>query len=73
MTTLDRLCDRDEPCEWGMAVNVRDDLIYVTQPSLSRIVVINVRDNLRPQHVSLYCNCTMSIPSATVFSHLLIV
>ncbi|KAF6029634.1 FSTL5 [Bugula neritina] len=46
--TLDSLCSYEDGCDWGVAINVDNKYVYVSQPSLYRILVINVRDNLRP-------------------------
>lgn len=32
-----------QPCEWASAVNVRHRYIYVAQPSLSRVLVVDVQ------------------------------
>ena len=67
--TLDRLCPYTDPCEWGTVANVRNKLLYVSQPSLKRVVVIDARDNFRPKHVGhlssgIYAVCFVGIAFA---------
>jgi len=38
-------------CVWGAAVNVKNRFIYVTQPDLHRVVVVEVQDRLNPVEV----------------------
>ena len=45
------LCADGEPCSWGQAVNVRNAFIYITQPKLNRVVVIELRDRANPVEV----------------------
>jgi hypothetical protein len=40
------------PCSWGEAVNVRDTFVYISQPSLNRVIVIELRDRGNPVEVS---------------------
>lgn len=32
-----------QPCQWASAVNVRNRYIYVAQPALSRVLVVDIR------------------------------
>jgi len=46
------LCPADgQPCSWGQAVNVRNAFIYITQPKLNRVVVIELRDRANPVEI----------------------
>jgi len=45
-----RLCEVG--CEWGDAVMVGNKFIYVSQPVHKRVVVVDVKDSLRPVEVS---------------------
>ncbi|XP_076460170.1 uncharacterized protein LOC143293140 [Babylonia areolata] len=46
-----RLCEEGGECSWGKVVNVRDSLLYVTQPTLNRVVVIETTKNWIPVQV----------------------
>lgn len=35
--------DATQPCQWASAVNVRHRYIYVAQPTLSRVLVVDVQ------------------------------
>ena len=52
-TTLPALCPEDGVCSWGDAVNVRNKFIYISQPKLNRIVVIEIQDRSNPVEVSI--------------------
>ena len=54
LSTPQTLCGNDSPCVWGDAVNVRNKYIYVTQPTLNRIVVIEIEDRSNPVEVTSY-------------------
>ena len=45
------LCISEYSCIWGDAVNVRNKYIYVTQPTLNRIIVIEIEDRSNPVEV----------------------
>jgi hypothetical protein len=45
------LCASRRGCEWGRAVRVRDRYVYVAQPTLDRVVVIETTDRLNPVEV----------------------
>ncbi len=47
------MCPEDEDCSWGAAVNVQNRLLYVTQPRLNRVVVIELMDRFNPVEVSI--------------------
>jgi len=49
--TSSRLCDVS--CGWGDAVMVGNKFIYVSQPTHSRVIVIDVKDSLSPVEVSV--------------------
>ncbi|XP_067941279.1 follistatin-related protein 5-like [Watersipora subatra] len=51
--TLQHLCPFDEDCDWGSAVSVEEKFVYASQPSLERVIVIDVLDNFLPKHVIL--------------------
>jgi len=40
-------------CIWGDSVNVQNKYIYVSQPELNRLVVIDIRDQHKPVEVSV--------------------
>lgn len=42
------LCEQNGSCSWGGAVNVKNKFIYVTQPKLNRVVVIEISDRFNP-------------------------
>ncbi|KAL8563543.1 hypothetical protein ACOMHN_025397 [Nucella lapillus] len=46
-----RLCEPGRECEWGDVVNVRNSLLYVTQPAMNRVVVIETAKNWIPVQV----------------------
>lgn len=50
------LCEPNRTCSWGDAVNVQNKFIYVSQPNLNRIVVIEVRDRFNPVEVRSFGN-----------------
>lgn len=35
--------DATQPCQWASAVNVRNRYIYVAQPALNRVLVVDVQ------------------------------
>lgn len=35
--------DAAQPCQWASAVNVRNRYIYVAQPALNRVLVVDVQ------------------------------
>lgn len=35
--------DATQPCQWASAVNVRNRYIYVAQPPLNRVLVVDVQ------------------------------
>lgn len=35
--------DATQPCQWASAVNVRNRYIYVAQPTLNRVLVVDVQ------------------------------
>lgn len=48
MRSQDEMCPKGEGvapqhCIWSSAVNVRDKYIYVTQPLLSRLLVVDIQ------------------------------
>lgn len=45
------LCQPNNPCVWGEAINVMDQFVYVTQPRENRVVVIDVKDTFNPNQV----------------------
>lgn len=45
------LCQPNDPCVWGEAINVMDQFVYVTQPRENRVVVIDVKDTFNPNQV----------------------
>lgn len=54
--TIRSLCEPNQTCSWGDAVNVGNKFIYVSQPNLNRIVVIEVRDRFNPVEVRSTCD-----------------
>lgn len=52
--THELLCEANKTCSWGDAVNVRNNFIYVTQPDLHRIVVIEVTNRMNPVEVRVF-------------------
>ncbi|ESO87027.1 hypothetical protein LOTGIDRAFT_183454 [Lottia gigantea] len=44
------LCHNNK-CNWGTSVNVKDEFVYVSQPSQNRIVVIETTDKWNPVQV----------------------
>ena len=56
--TSTQLCGGEEGdqkralCSWGQAVNVRNKFIYISQPTLNRVVVIEIQDRSNPVEVS---------------------
>ncbi len=52
--TLSSLCRLDEECSWGQAVNVKNKYIYITQPKLNRVVVIDIQDRTNPVEVCFF-------------------
>jgi len=49
--SLHTLCDGEKPCSWGSAVNVRNRFIYVSQPLLNRVIVIEIQKRSNPVEV----------------------
>ena len=49
--TLPTLCPEDADCSWGDAVNVKNKFIYISQPKLNRVVVIEIQDRSNPVEV----------------------
>ncbi len=47
------LCDVSKACSWGSAVNVLNKFIYITQPDLNRVVVIEIQDRSNPVEVRI--------------------
>uniref|UniRef100_A0AAV2JE17 Ig-like domain-containing protein n=1 Tax=Knipowitschia caucasica TaxID=637954 RepID=A0AAV2JE17_KNICA len=43
LATYEEMCPQGEVCVWSSAVNVRDKYIYVTQPQLSRLLLIDLQ------------------------------
>ena len=52
--TLATLCEEGQPCSWGEAVNVRNKFLYVSQPKLNRVVVIEIQDRSNPVEVCFW-------------------
>lgn len=46
-----RLCEDGKDCSWGSVVNVKNSFLYVSQPTLNRVVVIETSKNWIPVQV----------------------
>ncbi|XP_070186937.1 follistatin-related protein 5-like isoform X2 [Littorina saxatilis] len=46
-----RLCKEGEDCSWGEVVNVKNSFLYVSQPAMNRVVVIETSKNWIPVQV----------------------
>ena len=51
-----RLCDDGQDCSWGEVVNVKNSFLYVSQPAMNRVVVIETAKNWIPVQVSMTPN-----------------
>ena len=45
------LCPTNKSCEWGEAAHVGNKFVYVAQPNLNRVVVIELSDRFNPIEV----------------------
>ena len=45
------LCEDGEACSWGAAVNVHNTYVYISQPQLNRLVVVDLKDRANPIEV----------------------
>jgi hypothetical protein len=48
--TVRTLCEQDG-CSWGTAVNVKNQYIYISQPTLHRVIVIEITERNNPVEV----------------------
>ena len=48
-----RLCDDGQDCSWGDVANVKNSFLYVSQPAMNRVVVIETSKNWIPVQVTL--------------------
>ena len=48
------LCAPGQACSWGEAVNVNNRFLYVTQPKLNRVIVIEIQDRSNPVEVGTW-------------------
>ncbi|CAH1795561.1 unnamed protein product [Owenia fusiformis] len=48
---VESLCQQGEPCSWGEAVNVLNKYIYISQPDLNRVIIIDIKDRFNPIQV----------------------
>jgi len=46
--------DKKRECVWGDVINVRGKFMYAAQPTLGRIVVVEIRDRLNPVEVNYW-------------------
>nr|KAG5707712.1 hypothetical protein BaRGS_003287 [Batillaria attramentaria] len=46
-----RLCEDGQACSWGSVVNVKNNFLYVSQPAMNRVVVIETTKNWIPVQV----------------------
>ena len=62
--TVKSLCEPNKTCVWGSAVNIKNQYIYITQPTLNRVVVIEITERLNPievGHVYQCCLCCIFV------------
>ncbi|BFZ17944.1 hypothetical protein BsWGS_20984 [Bradybaena similaris] len=45
------LCQKEEDCQWGGAVLVGTEFVYITQPDQNRVMVMNAVDTMNPLQV----------------------
>lgn len=59
------LCRPGNRCSWGDAVNVRNRFLYVSQPNLNRIIVIEISKGFKPLEVSVIAHCCTLLHNVT--------
>ena len=64
------LCKPDADCEWGSAVRVGSDFIYVSQPDQNRVLVMQASGSWLPLQVKtmLYLKLIVHVVSCDVGS-----